>query len=108
MQALLVYSTFPDEKSAREAARILLDKHLAACCTVTPGVRSLYHWQGKVENSEEILLTIKSALSCYPHLEDLLQKHHPYEVPEIIAHKIDLLSESYARWIESIVSEACP
>ncbi len=107
MSCIVVYCTFPDEKQAREMAAVLLDQRLAACCTVSSAIQSMYHWQGSVEHATEYVLTVKTHRNCYENLEKTVLKHHPYEVPEIIAHQIDIISDSYARWIKSNVSTSC-
>ncbi len=100
-----VYCTLPDETSARELARVILEERLAACCSITDDVHSWYHWQGKLEESRERLMLIKTTEEAYGALEALILRKHPYEVPEIIAHKITHVSDAYAQWIESNVRE---
>ncbi|HHM01731.1 MAG TPA: divalent-cation tolerance protein CutA [Caldithrix abyssi] len=105
MDMILVHCTLPDRDTAQKIARAVLDEHLAACCTITQPVLSLYHWQGKVEQSEETLMLIKTVRRHFDALDALIRKMHPYEVPEIIAHKIDHASDAYGQWIESSVRE---
>ncbi|HED10333.1 MAG TPA: divalent-cation tolerance protein CutA [Caldithrix abyssi] len=100
-----VFCTLPDEASAEELARAILDERLAACCSITRNVQSYYRWQGKVEKSSEWLMLIKTTEERYKELEAFILLKHPYEVPEIIAHKIIHVSDAYAQWIESNVRE---
>ncbi len=100
-----VYCTLPDKTSAQELARGILEERLAACCSITENVTSFYHWRGKLEESNELLMLIKTTEESYPALEALIRSRHPYEVPEIIAHKITHVSDAYAQWIESNVRE---
>ena len=86
--ALLIISTVPNEDMARDLSKILLEKRVAACVNIIPKVRSNYWWNGSIENSEEIILLIKTTEDKYDQLEDLIRKNHPYEIPEIIAFEI--------------------
>ncbi|NIQ96064.1 MAG: divalent-cation tolerance protein CutA, partial [Desulfuromonadales bacterium] len=52
----------------------------AACVNILPEVRSIYRWQGAVQNDTEALMVIKTTRQSYPELEGWLQEHHPYEV----------------------------
>ncbi len=96
---LLVFSTFPDMGKAREAARVLVGEHLAACGNVLPGMTSVYVWQGEQTESEEVLVLLKTRRGGYPELEARLKALHPYEVPEIVAVELSAGLPAYLRWI---------
>lgn len=98
--ALLIISTVPNEDMARDLSKILLEKRVAACVNIIPKVRSNYWWNGSIENSEEIILLIKTTEDKYDQLEDLIRKNHPYEIPEIIAFEIKKGFNKYLNWIE--------
>jgi len=100
MAALIVFSTFPDEASARKAASSLVEERLAACVSVLPGLVSVYRWQGKIEEAGEVLLMIKTTEAAYPQLEPSLKACHPYELPEILAVGADAGLPSYLEWVE--------
>jgi periplasmic divalent cation tolerance protein len=100
----LVLSTCPDEPAAASLAERLVAAGLAACVSIVPGVRSVYRWQGHTETSGEVLLLIKTRQEAYPALEDLLRRHHPYELPEIIRVPIDAGLPAYLAWIDSLVA----
>lgn len=99
MGVLIVYTTFPDEASAREAAAALVENRLAACASILPGVKSVYRWQGKIEESDEVLLMIKTTRDAYPQLEPVLKACHPYELPEIIAVRAEAGLSGYLEWV---------
>lgn len=99
MNALLVFSTFPDESSAREAAGILVESGLAACVSILPGLTSIYRWQGATEEAREVLMMIKTCKEAYPRLESSLKACHPYELPEIVAVAIDTGLPDYLDWV---------
>jgi len=98
---LLVLSTFPDEESAAVAARTLVEENLAACGTIIPGVRSIYRWQGAIEDAREVLVIFKTPRESEPLLRARLAALHPYEVPEIVGLEPDSIHEPYARWVLS-------
>ncbi len=99
MQALIVFSTFPDVEQARKAARMLIEQGLAACVTILPGTTSVYRWQGKVEETSEALLMIKTMEAAYPRLEQTIKACHPYELPEILAVATDTGLPEYLQWV---------
>lgn len=99
MNALLVFSTFPDDASARAAAAKLVEGGLAACVSILPGLTSVYRWQGAVEASREVLMLAKTTREAYPRLESSLKDCHPYELPEIVAVGIDAGLPGYLDWV---------
>lgn len=102
----VILCTHPDKAGAVELAQQLLTKHLAACINIVNHVQSIYQWQGKIKNTEEQLLIIKTHQSCYHALEALIQDQHPYEVPEIIALPIQEGLGAYLTWLgESLNNE---
>jgi periplasmic divalent cation tolerance protein len=96
---LLVFCTVANDNDAKSMSHLLLTKKLAACCTFIPGLTSLYHWQGKIEESQETLLLIKTTQKKYSRLEKEIKMLHSYEVPEIIAVNIETASAAYVDWL---------
>ena len=99
MDALLVFSTFPDAARAREIGRQLVAERLAACVNPLPGVTSIYLWQGQQEESAETLALLKTRRKLYPALEARLRALHPYEVPEIVAVELAAGLPAYLQWV---------
>ena len=98
----IVFITAPDLDTAESIAKALLEKRLAACVNIIPGLRSIYHWEGKIEDDQEILLMIKTRAELIEkQLTPLVQKLHPYQVPEIIALPVVGGGQSYLDWILS-------
>jgi periplasmic divalent cation tolerance protein len=95
----LVLCTCPDQATAQNIAEQLVDKQLAACVSILPGLTSIYQWQGKRETAQEHLLLIKTTNEVYEVLEQTLTKLHPYELPEIIAVPIERGSAAYLGWL---------
>ncbi len=72
-------------------------------CQYCPKIRSIYQWEGKVEQSRETLMLIKTTKTKLEKLQKRIKKMHSYEVPEILVFKIDDGDESYLQWIDSVV-----
>jgi periplasmic divalent cation tolerance protein len=97
---ILVETTYPNLRSAKNLAKILLSKNLAACVQLCE-VKSMYFWQGELQNDREILLRIKTKNSLYPAVEKIIQEHHSYKIPQILAIQIDRGSKAYLNWLDS-------
>jgi periplasmic divalent cation tolerance protein len=98
---VLVMVTAPDLETARSIARALVDRKIAACVNISPGLISVYAWKGELEESQEVLLLIKTrAALVQDHLIPLVHDLHPYELPEIISLPIVGGSRMYLDWIQ--------
>ncbi len=97
--ALVVLITAPAGAAEAELARTLVDERLVACVNLIPGVRSLYRWQGEVQDDAESLLLCKTTPDRYAALEARVRELHPYEVPEIIALPLVHGSAPYLAWL---------
>jgi len=96
--ALLVITNAPDREIAFGIARELVDGRLAACVNVLGGCDSVYRWEGRLESASEVPLLIKTRAPLYPDVEKLIRKLHPYELPEIIAVRIERGLPEYLQW----------
>lgn len=96
---VLAFSTCPEERAA-ELARLLVQERVAACVNVLPGVRSVYRWQGDIQEESEALLLIKTARARWGDLERVLLAAHPYEVPELVAVEMAEVAGAYAAWLK--------
>lgn len=96
---LVVLCTCPDERVAGELATGLVDARLAACVNVLPGIRSIYRWQGSVEDAVESLMVIKTGETRFAALQGWLVEHHPYDVPEVIALPVEEGLPAYLEWV---------
>ena len=96
----LVLSTFPEGEGAAAAARELVERGLAACGNILPGLRSIYIWQGRQEESTEQLLILKTRCDIYPAVEEALRALHPYELPEIRAVPVQAGLATYLAWVD--------
>lgn len=103
MENLLVLTACPSQEVAIDIAKRLVQEKLAACVNIMPGVHSVYRWQDAIEETREVLLLIKSNAGHYPALEQLILRHHPYQVPEVLALPISQAAPNYLAWL----NEAC-
>ena len=104
IDAILVYTTVADIDAANRLAELLVETSRAACVHIVPSIKSVYRWQGQVQRDDEVQLVIKSDAGRYAEIEALLREHHPYELPEIVAVRVDSGSQQYLKWIASEVS----
>jgi periplasmic divalent cation tolerance protein len=98
-EAMLVITNFPNLETAQQSAQELVELKLAACVNLFNPVQSIYSWQGKIEQAEEVSLHIKTTKNNLTKIETIIIKNHPYEVPEIIALKIESGYAPYMQWI---------
>jgi periplasmic divalent cation tolerance protein len=99
----LVLTTAGSVDEARRIAEGLVDRKLAACVNIVPKVVSIYRWKGKVEESEEWMLWIKTTEAAYPRVRDAIKEMHSYELPECMSIVADDGCPAYMKWIEESV-----
>jgi periplasmic divalent cation tolerance protein len=98
-QPRIVYTTFPDEENARAVARALVEDNLAACVNLIPGMRSVYRWQGKVEEAGEIVGIIKTRAQLLGAVEARIKELHPYDTPTIIHLEVAGAERETLAWL---------
>lgn len=97
-QCIQVITTVAVQEDADKLARLVLEKRLAACIQITQ-CSSLYHWQGAIEQDNELKLIMKSSVNLYPQLEKFILDHHPYDTPEILATPVQFVNSGYLNWL---------
>ena len=95
----IVLSTFADGDSAAAIVKTLVSEKLAACGTMIPGARSIYAWNGIVEDNPEVLVIFKIATANEQAFFKRLKELHPYEVPEIVSLPPSRCDDTYGRWV---------
>lgn len=100
----MVMTTIGSQQQAEILAEQLVKAHLAACVNILPKMKSVYHWQGKLEHGDEHLLLIKTRLERVDDVINTIKANHPYELPEIIAVPITYGYEPYLTWITESVT----
>ena len=96
---ITVYTTAPDEKSAEEIAKQVVEAKLAACCNFWP-VRTIYSWEGKMKDDTEHVIFIKTTKKKFKDLEKYIVKNHPYSMPAIVSLPWDDSHEPYKNRVE--------
>ena len=96
----LVYVPFPDENTAEEIATKLLEERLIACVNLMPRGTSLYHWEGALKKSSEVVAFLKTTRAAMPQLKTFLKNHHPYASPCILALTVDEGEGDFLQWIQ--------
>jgi periplasmic divalent cation tolerance protein len=97
---LIVLVTVSSRREAEKIGQALVKEKLSACVNIVPAVTSIFRWQGKIQKSRERLLIVKTTEHRYAALERLIRSMHSYEVPEIIAVKVDRGLNQYIAWVE--------
>jgi periplasmic divalent cation tolerance protein len=95
---LVVLVTCPPEK-AQAIAGALVEERVAACVNVVPSLSSVYRWKGAVHNEAEALLLVKTSKDRFEDLKQAVLRHHPYELPEVIAIQVDRGHAPYLEWV---------
>lgn len=95
----LVLVTAPDEDVAQRLGRGLVESDLAACVNLVPGIRSIYRWEGQVQESGEVLMLVKTTREKLEALMEWVKREHPYAVPELISLELAEVELAYGRWI---------
>ncbi len=103
-EAILVFITVPSREEAEKIARRVVEDRLAACVNIVPQVRSLFTWEGKLSQEDEVLLVVKSRRSRFPALAGTVKELHSYSVPEIIAIPVLEGTADYLQWIVDVTT----
>ncbi len=98
---IIVYITASNDEEAAKISKALVEAGLAACVNIVKNIRSIYRWQGKIEDDPEVLMIVKTRTGLFEALAAEVRKLHSYEVPEIIALPIVKGSEAYLNWLKA-------
>ncbi len=98
---VLVYTTYPSLVEAEKAGRSLVEKGLAACVNILPGMRSIYRWQGKVEQAEEAVMIVKTRDAQKEAVATEVKRGHAYDTPAILFVATGGGDAEYIDWILS-------
>jgi periplasmic divalent cation tolerance protein len=102
---LVVFSTVGSADDAERIAQALVERGLAACVNILPGVISVYRWKGAVHRETELLLVIKTRAERLPLLKETLTAMHPYDVPEALALPVEDGLAPYLAWLDDAVKD---
>lgn len=96
---LVVYITAPDAAVGARIGRALVEEELAACCNLVPGLRSIYRWEGAIQEDAEVLLVLKTRAERLDALTARVVALHPYALPEVIALPVVAGYAPYLAWV---------
>ncbi len=98
-KCIVVYVTAGDAGEAETIAKTLVFEKLAACVNIVDKVRSIYYWDGKINDESEFLLVVKTGEENFSAVERRIKELHSYQTPEIIAMPIVQGSKDYIDWL---------
>lgn len=101
----LVLTTCGSPDVAGRLADTLVERRLAACVNVLPGMRSVYRWQGRIEHDDEVLMLIKTRATELGEIEAAIKEASGYELPELIAVEIGDGAADYLAWVADSIGE---
>jgi periplasmic divalent cation tolerance protein len=99
---ILLMTTFAEEAVAATVIRKLIEEHLVACGTILPQARSIYSWQGKIEESNEVVVFLKTTQALQATCMKRMTELHSYEVPEIVVIEPVAVGEAYLSWVKGL------
>ncbi len=102
MDEIVAIITASNENEAVIIAKALLENKLAGCVNIIKNIRSIYSWQGKIEDEPEVLMIAKTQKHLFDSLMKKVKELHSYTVPEIIALPIVEGSEDYLKWLREV------
>ena len=98
-EATYVFWTCRDKQEAKKIVHGLLDQRLIACASIFPEVESIYRWEGKVEESQEVKVILKTAAKHFNAIQGYIQEYCSYEIPEIVQINIVQGNPRYLAWV---------
>ena len=98
---IVILITAPSPEVGKQIARLLVEQNLAACVNIISPVRSIYRWEGQIQEDEETLLIVKSRADLFEdYVIPMVKAIHPYQVPEMIALPIQSGLDAYLEWLQ--------
>lgn len=101
---VLIYTTTPTQGEAEHIARTLVDEHLATCGNIIPHMRAIYRWQGRTEETDEVILILKTTVQRFDAIVQRIKTLHSQTVPCIVQIPITNGEANYIRWLQESVN----
>ena len=98
-RAVFVYTTWPTTVEAEAAGRALVERRLAACVNILPGMISHYRWEGQVERGEETVMIVKTRAALAGEVSDAVKELHSYTTPAILVMPLESVEPGYLGWL---------
>jgi periplasmic divalent cation tolerance protein len=96
---MMVYVTASSRAEALKLGRVLVEERLAACANVLGGMTAIYHWDGKLQEEDEAVVILKTTADLLPPLTARLRDLHSYDLPCVVAWKIETGHAPYLDWV---------
>lgn len=94
-----VYTTYPSVVEAEQAGRALVERQLAACVNIIPGMISIYRWEGAVERGEEAVMIVKTRAALTDAVHAAVKEMHSYSTPAILTLPLEKVEAGYLAWM---------
>jgi periplasmic divalent cation tolerance protein len=98
-RTVFVYTTYPSLVEAERAGRGIVERRLAACVNILPGMISHYWWEGRVERADEVVMIFKTRASLAEAVRAAVKEAHSYTTPAIIVLPVEGGDPAYLRWV---------
>ena len=98
-RAVFVYTTYPSVVEAEQAGRAIVERRLAACVNILPGMISHYRWQGAIERAEEAVMVIKTRSSLAEAVRSAVKEMHSYTTPAVLFVPLEGGDPAYVEWL---------
>jgi periplasmic divalent cation tolerance protein len=98
-RAVFVYTTYPSIVEAEQAGRAIVERRIAACVNILPGMISHYRWQGAIERAEEVVMIIKTRASLAEAVRDAVKQMHSYTTPAVLFLPLEGGDPAYLDWL---------
>src|SRR5919204_2540035 len=98
-RVVFVYTTWPSAVEAEKAGKVIVERRLAACVNILPGMISHYWWQGAIERAEEVVMIIKTRASLAEPVREAVKEMHSYTTPAILFLPVEGGEPAYVGWL---------
>ena len=98
-RAVLVYTTWPSIVEAERAGRTIVERRLAACVNILPGMISHYWWEGKIERAEEAVMLVKTRAALADAVRQAVKELHSYKTPALMVLPVESVDPDYHKCI---------
>lgn len=103
MDLSLVYMTFGNKEEARSIGKVIVQENLVACANIINNVNSLYIWQDKLQDDQEVIMIAKTTSDLMPMVIERVKALHSYECPCIVGLPIGDGNPEFLDWIAGVV-----
>jgi periplasmic divalent cation tolerance protein len=105
-RAVFVYTTYPSIVEAEKAGRAIVERRLAACVNILPGMVSHYWWEGAIERGEEVVMILKTRASLAEAVRDAVKEMHSYTTPAVLFLPLEGGDPAYLAWLMNETRDA--